>query len=85
MAPRFIVGDLIIFEPGRVPQDGDDAVLIFQPKRNSTAQCLWIRTVVKQSAKTLTVKQYNPHAIQKVSRRRIASVSRIMTTKDLLG
>lgn len=60
-------------------------MLIFQAKRKSTKQCLWIRRVVKQSAKTLTVEQYYPHAIQKVSRRRIASISRIMTTKDLLG
>lgn len=84
MLPRFRPGGLGIVNPSRPPGIGDD-VLVQLINDEDEIDTILVKTLRRTAATFVELEQYNPPAVFKVPRERVARIHRILDTAELWG
>lgn len=84
MLPRFKPGGLGIVNPARPPGIGDD-VLVQMFNESGEIDTILVKTLRRSAPDFIELEQYNPPAIFRVPRDRVARIHRILDTADLWG
>jgi phage repressor protein C with HTH and peptisase S24 domain len=84
MMPRFRPGGLGIVNPQRPPGIGDD-VLVQLFNSEGEIDTILVKTLRRTAADFIELEQYNPPAVFKVPRQRVARIHRILDTAELWG
>ena len=83
MWPRYKPGAVIYVSPHRPPQIGDDVVV--QIHEESGEVRAMVKNLVRQTAKTLFLEQYNPKKTIEIAKAANVVVHRIFETNELQG
>jgi len=84
MWPRFQNGELVICHPRRPVNSGDDVVI--QLRRGEYAELeVFVKTLVRRGADTVTARQYNPDREISFKTADIIAIHRILSLPELLG
>lgn len=84
MEPKYPNGDLVLVHPHRPPRPGDDVVLQIQNGPDQPAEA-FLKHLVRQTADTITVRQYNPEKELVFDRQQVVAMHKVMPLHELLG
>ncbi len=84
MWPRFQNGELVICHPRRPVNSGDDVIIQLQRDEHSEIE-VFIKTLVRRTANTVTARQYNPDRTMSFKTAEIVAIHRILSLPELLG
>lgn len=83
MSPKYVSGELILYEEGPPPKNLDHIVVKMKPSPDGTQE-LYLKQLVRWNAFQITVRQYNPDKTFDIPMTDVADVVRVLTVADLV-
>jgi phage repressor protein C with HTH and peptisase S24 domain len=85
MSPRFEEGELVYVAPSRSPSIGDYVVVQMKPEDAGSEPKAFIKRLVRRTADTLHLEQFNPAGMVKLPTAEVASIHRVIPWDEVLG
>ena len=85
MKPLFADGDPIFVDSKRHPSIGDCVVIELKPSQDGEPGAGFIKELVRRSASTVVVRQYNPEKELTFDMREVKAIHRVIPWRELLG